>query len=462
MSSTVRALRVIVVLLAMATCAPAQDRRKVPPTADERAWARRVAAALDLPEGTLTTIQRKVEPKGPSPFGVGVRLQWSTGLAIERVRFPSLELARAFEEGQPPEKAVDRRQRETLFVEGVAPETVAARDARRAGWTKIEGAAQALAAERSAAPPRVVVVAIDARTIAGLGPFGGQYRAHHARLIAALDSFGARGVAFDLFFPENPQTARATEAMAYAAAKSQAPVVIATNTELDATGQTLLEPNANALQGVRTGAVLSRTELVVEPGVGGRAGEQVIAAESGGLKSLIFVLGEAAGVLNSSELERLGLVEEVTVGAELVGGQPRAVTTPAIRPSLRAARPSNVVSYVDVMERRIEPSAIRDALVIVGIDDGAHDLFEAPNPDAPHVARIAGVHLHAAALQRALVAQHRGRPLRRAEEQVEDDAEIAALAAAEEQRYLRGARPQEEEDELTSPPAATKSVPRRK
>lgn len=462
MSSTVRALRVIVVLLAAtASVALAQDRLKVPPTADERAWARRVAAALDLPEGTLTTMQRKVDPKGPSPFGVGVRLQWSTGLAIERVRFPSLEIAKAYEAAQPPEKAVDRRQRETLRVEGVAPETVAARDARRAGWIKIEGAAQALAAERGSTPPRVVVVAIDARTVAGLGPFGGQYRAHHARLIAALDSYGARGIAFDLFFPENPQTARATEALAFAASKSQAPVVIATNTELDATGQTLLEPNANSLQGVRTGAVLSRTELVVEPGVGGRAGEQVIAAESGGLKSLIFVLGEAAGVLNSSELERLGVVEEVTVGAELVGGSARAVTTPAIRPNLRVARPSNVVSYLDVLERRIEPSTIRDALVIVGLDDGAHDLYEAPNPDAPHVARIAGVHLHAAALQRALVAQFRGRPLRRAEEAADDDAEIAALAAAEEQRYLRGAEPQAEDADAPSTKSPT-TAPRRK
>lgn len=48
------------------------------------------------------------------------------------------------------------------------------------------------------------MVGIDAKTQEELGPFGGSYRGIHARLIEKLNASGAKAIAFDVFFPENP------------------------------------------------------------------------------------------------------------------------------------------------------------------------------------------------------------------------------------------------------------------
>ncbi len=58
--------------------------------------------------------------------------------------------------------------------------------------------------------PRVVVVGIDAKTQQELGPFGGSYRALHAKLIEKLNASGAKAITFDVFFPENPDQAAET------------------------------------------------------------------------------------------------------------------------------------------------------------------------------------------------------------------------------------------------------------
>ena len=105
----------------------------------------------------------------------------------------------------------------------------------------------ALAPAARAQAPRVVVVAIDAKTQAALGPFGGAYRARHAKLIEALNAGGVRGIGFDVYFPENPAQTAGTTALANAARASQAPVVLAVFSEIK-DGEHVVEPNAAVIR----------------------------------------------------------------------------------------------------------------------------------------------------------------------------------------------------------------------
>ncbi len=252
-------------------------------------------------------------------------------------------------------------------------------------------------------PPRVVVVAIDQKTQEALGPFGGAYRARHAKLIEALNAGGVRGIGLDVYFPENPEQVPGTTALANAAKASRAPVVLSVLTELQG-DETVVTPNAAVIReaGIRQGAVMSRAELLVSgapaEGLEVRTGETTIVAESGGFRALSLELGLATGTLTAEDVAKL--VQPVTVGVNTATGVKETVD--AIRPSLSDPSRLTTVSYVDVLEGRVDPSLLRGALVLVGIDDGVNDVVASPNPAAPGVESVSGVYLHAAALQRAI------------------------------------------------------------
>jgi hypothetical protein len=273
-----------------------------------------------------------------------------------------------------------------------------------------------LAATASAQPaqpePRVVVVTIDAKTLTALGPFGGAYRAHHANLIKALNRSGARAIAFDVYFPDNPDHTLGTAALARAAADSRAPVVVAELTELDPDGREVVLPNAAVIRDdprIREGAIMARDELLLERGADGeveaRTGGRTIVARSGGNDALVIELARAAGLLEPADFERLGLIEPVVTGATLGrDGAVREERTPALRPQLGDPAALERVSYVDVLRGRLD---LRGALVLVGMDDGQNDVVEQPDPARPELTNVSGVYLHAFALRRALEARAR-------------------------------------------------------
>lgn len=259
----------------------------------------------------------------------------------------------------------------------------------------------ALAPAALAQSPRVVVVAIDQKTQEALGPFGGAYRARHAKLIEALNAGGARGIGFDVFFPENPDQVAGTTALANAARTSRAPVVLSVLTELQG-DETVVTPNAAPIlaAGVRQGAVMARDELLVSGSPGALevgAGEKLVVAESGGFRALTLELGLATGALTQEDVARL--VKPVTIGVNTATGERETVD--AIRPSLTDPSRVTTVSYVDVLEGRVDPSVLNGALVLVGIDDGVNDVVD-PNSAVEGNDAVSGVYLHAFALQKAL------------------------------------------------------------
>lgn len=270
--------------------------------------------------------------------------------------------------------------------------------------------------------PRVVVIGIDAKTQQELGPFGGSYRAIHAELIEKLNASGAKAITFDVFFPENPDQAAGTAALARAADASQAPVTIGIYAEEQRDGSFAELPNARVFQRTKVGqgSVTARRELSIREEGGELIGETrglLVGAEAAGHRSLIETTLARAGIANRERLEELGLIEEVTVGWN---GAP--VKVPAMRPQL--TKKPLTLSYVDVLRKKPHP-ALKGAIVIVGMTDGEQDVHEDPDPSKPDLKKISGVYLHAALAERAIKAV------------AADDAKRAKAAAkAEENRGL--------------------------
>lgn len=217
-------------------------------------------------------------------------------------------------------------------------------------------------------PPKVVVVAIDAQTEAALGPFGGSYRAHNAKVITALDQAGAKAIGFAVSFGENPQQAEGTRAMARAIDASKAPVVVVAWTEEKA-GKIVAEPNAAALRRsrARVASAHAQAELIVESitdaSVEARTGERVVHARAGDLPALPLEVLAAAGIATE------GLIEQVTVG--VTNGVEQKVD--AIRPG--PADGITTVSYADLLAGEVDPALLKDALVVVGRPGGESDVM---------------------------------------------------------------------------------------
>jgi CHASE2 domain-containing sensor protein len=241
-------------------------------------------------------------------------------------------------------------------------------------------------ADETPAAPRVVVVGVDAKTLEALGPWGGRYRPHHLKLIQQLDKAGVRGIAFDIYLPENPDFAAATREIARAARTSKAPVVFARHDQ---------EPNAAVLTTARVneGNVSVTRALDIKQVDGGLEAtvlDMAMPASVHGLRPLGVELAVRSGVLTAAQAD--ALAETLTVGYE--NGAP--VTMKGYRP--HSGDPANVttVSYVDVLEGRIDPKVLDGALVFVGMHDGQNDVHPHPITGAD----TSGVHFHAFAMQR--------------------------------------------------------------
>jgi len=247
--------------------------------------------------------------------------------------------------------------------------------------------------------PRIVVVGIDAKTQQELGPFGGSYRGIHAELIKKLNASGARAITFDVFFPENPDQATGTAALAKAADESKAPVTIGVYAEEQQDGSFGVLPNADVFKGTKIGegSVTARRELSIRQEGEELVGETkglLVGAEAGGHRSLIEQTLSRAGVADRKRLESLGLIEQVTVGWD---GAP--VKVAAMRPQL--TKKPLTLSYVDVLRKKPHP-ALEGAIVIVGMTDGVQDMQTDPDPSKPDLKKISGVYLHAALAERAV------------------------------------------------------------
>jgi len=285
-------------------------------------------------------------------------------------------------------------------------------------------ALSALPALAQEGPPPVVVVGIDQATQDELGAFGGSYRAHHDDLIRRLNEAGVKGIGFDISFSENPDYAAETRTLARVAGASRAPVVIATYSEEGADGELQVYPNADAFEraGVRQASIRAQGELILEGGLPAaqrelaaarregrevaldlRVGEYSIVRNAGGQPALVEQLAAATGLATPEQVPS----EQLPVGLRQNPdtGELELVTVEAIRPGASDPDAITTVSYVDVLEGRVDPELLRGAVILVGMTDGVQDVIESPNPDgAPALERIPGVYLHAFGLQRAIAA----------------------------------------------------------
>lgn len=293
-------------------------------------------------------------------------------------------------------------------------------------------ALSALPALAQEGPPPVVVVGIDQATQDELGAFGGSYRAYHDDLIRRLNAAGVRGIGFDISFSPNPDYAQETRTLARVAGASQAPVVIATYSEEGADGELQVYPNDEAFEraGVRQASIRAQGELIVEGGLPGvrreleaaqregrdpavdlRVGEYAIVRNAGGQPTLVEQVAAATGLATAQQLPS----ERIPVGLRQnpETGEIELIEAEVIRPQARDPEAITTVSYLDVLEGRVDPALLRGAVVLVGMTDGVQDVVEAPNPDgAPDLERIPGVYLHAFGLQRTIEAGA-ARPRRR-------------------------------------------------
>lgn len=202
----------------------------------------------------------------------------------------------------------------------------------------------ALPTMAQAEPPRVVVIGIDKRTQAELGPFGGSYRGTHAELIKKLNASGVKGIAFAMDFAENPERAADTAKLAAAAKSSPAPVVVGVYT-FERNGQIGKESNATVLQDPKIGqgvTTIRRELTVVQDGdaLEARTGAITVMSDVGGHRSLVEELLRRTGQTKPGQLEELGLVEQIPTGfqmndaARTQGLEHGYSHTPGLRPEL--------------------------------------------------------------------------------------------------------------------------------
>jgi CHASE2 domain-containing sensor protein len=258
-------------------------------------------------------------------------------------------------------------------------------------------------------PPRVIVIGIDSKTQKELGPFGGSYRATHAKLIERLNAAKVKGIAFDVTFGENPAQAAGTQRLAAAAKASRAPVVVGVWTE-EQQGKLVKYPSAAVLQDANIGhaLVMSRRQLkVVQDGdeLVAEAGAMTIVSEALGHRSLVEEILRRTGDAKPGQVNDLGLLEKIPTGfsmtekARTEGLEHGYTHTPGFRPEL--GKKPRTLSYVDVLTRDPHP-ALEGAIVIIGMNDGVNDVIEYPDPSKPKLTKISGVYLHAALAQRLL------------------------------------------------------------
>jgi CHASE2 domain-containing sensor protein len=270
----------------------------------------------------------------------------------------------------------------TLIVATLCTVTVAVSRAQG------DGAPPAAEAETTPVAPRVVVVAVDAKTLARLGPWGRRYGTMHSKLIRRLDRAGVRGIGFDVILFEGPEFSSAVAAITHAAQAASAPVVIAANPE-EREGSRIASDSILAKGSV---TALRAVDLKQDGDrVSGEVLDVVLPAIEAGRRPLALELGLRAGAITEADVSEL--VENLTIGIE--DGKP--VRIDGIR---AAGNPASVetVSYVDVLQSRVPGAKLEGALVLVGLADGRSDIHTHPTTRED----VSGVYFHAFALRRAL------------------------------------------------------------
>jgi CHASE2 domain-containing sensor protein len=243
-------------------------------------------------------------------------------------------------------------------------------------------------ADEAQKSPRIVVVGVDKKTFDALGPWGGRYRPMHAKLIEQLDKAKVRAIAFDISFAENADFADATAAMARAAKASSAPVVIV-GREGEPTAAVLRDakvPEGHVAVGGTLDIKIDEKSKEIDVG----SGPLALPADRGGLRPLGVELAVRAKVLSAAEAD--ALAETVNIGF----ADGKAVTAKAYRPQSGDPAEVSTVSYVDVLQGKVDPKILEGALIIIGANDGEDDLYKEPTTRK----KIPGVYLQAFTLKR--------------------------------------------------------------
>lgn len=232
--------------------------------------------------------------------------------------------------------------------------------------------------------PRVVVVGIDAKTIARLGEFGAAYRTRYPKLLEQLERARVRGVALDIYFPENPRYTDATAAIARRAASSSVPVVV------------------SAGVGDDTNAPVFEEEKVVLGAVGylqvvdarGRGDGLAMPLRQRGRSLLGVELALRANIALPEHAAQLA--ERITLRAD-DGAQ---ATGDAVRVSLDSVASVTTVSFIDVLDGTVGREVLEGALVLVGTTDGVTDVHLEPKTGQT----VPGVLFHAGIVARLIEA----------------------------------------------------------
>lgn len=238
----------------------------------------------------------------------------------------------------------------------------------------------------------ITIIAIDDKSIAALGRFPWT-RQQYARLLDRLEAAKPRVVLFDVFFPE-PENAQADDALARALARA-GNVVLASTFAFDAQGRVIGRTGSlPALEAAAAG----RGHINLRPeddGVNRRNPLQIAYQDSPsgqtrlmpalGLSAALFMLGADAF---GAEPFRVWIGR----GQELLRDVPVNADGALWINYLGTAGAYPRVSFVDVLEGRVDPALLRDKAVFLGATAlGVYDMRVTPfHPNTP------GVEVHAA------------------------------------------------------------------
>jgi adenylate cyclase len=238
----------------------------------------------------------------------------------------------------------------------------------------------------------ITIIAIDDKSIAALGRFPWT-RQQYARLLDRLEAAKPRVVLFDVFFPE-PESAEADTALARALARA-GNVVLASTFAFDAQGRVIGRTGSlPALEAAAAG----RGHINLRPeddGVNRRNDLQITYQDSAsgqprlmpalGLSAALFMLGADAF---GAEPFRIWIGR----GQELLRSVPVNGDGALWINYLGSAGAYPRVSFVDVLEGRVDPALLRDKAVFLGATAlGVYDMRVTPfHPNTP------GVEVHAA------------------------------------------------------------------